>query len=515
MIDNNNLKSIIPIVKRFIDRCFPYNSGIMITGSVLTEYFNEESDVDTVILSNIYRNIFIESYSFEQLKIQVIVLPLYDLDNVIDRDIYIGGGVYVHQLYNGKILYDPLGAFKYLKSKAVKLYKAGPKTISRFQFNQLRSRITSRLEDLRGGNDNDENIFTLLDLYPRIIDLFFQEHNSWIFHGKSASREMKSIDDDFRRQLVESIKLLALDGDKNAAVKFVSSFLENLGGEVHFSSTREYSEVVDTDILVIFVGDNGNYFLKKQCLAIEKRFLEFMHSHCSDLEIVGYYNPDGRVYRAGLYLICSSSAQRINEEILPLVEMFHIGLYRSNLSDIAKNFYYPYLLSPLGTFGDVSVQKKVIHILYLLNKECPKKESADYCFQLLLQFRNLKIFDTVNWKSFWKQMYEIFDKSQNRIYLPNNIFQLYSEQAESECIEQAKDWKLNNSVVCRDFTKEILTLESIANNATCYVPSPELSDSDAPVLNEVSFFKHFVEFLLNVLNVENKLFMAYLMKEID
>ena len=92
-------------IKQFIKNYFPNPCGVMITGSFVTKYFNETSDLDVIVLSNLYRNLFIESYLFHGIKIQVIVMPVFDLDSLLLKDLQ-SGGIYIGQLNKGIILKD-------------------------------------------------------------------------------------------------------------------------------------------------------------------------------------------------------------------------------------------------------------------------------------------------------------------------------------------------------------------------------------------------------------------------
>lgn len=486
----------------------------MVTGSILTEYFNEESDIDIIILSNIYRNIFIESYYFKEIKMQAIVLPLYDLESVINRDRNLGGGVYINQLHSGKILFDPMGALLNLKKKAEVLYSKGPRSLTRFQFNQGRARITTRLEDLKGSDDVSENIFTILDLYPRIVDLFFQEHKSWAFQGKSASREMKQLDVSFYNDMVESICSLAKSGDKSKAVSLVSKFLSMLGGEVHFYSTREYKEVNDSNIMVVFIGDNGNIFLKQQCEEVEKLMMNSLLSKYSDVKAVGYYNPDARVYRSGLYIICFCDNRKINEELLPLLEMFHLNLYHTKYSEIAKNFYYPYNINPLETFGDTEIQCVLIELLSKIKVGDTQKDINSYSFGILQQFKKLPFFDSNPslWSKFWSCAYDLFEKSGNYEYLPEEVFRSYSVRAKERCIYKASNWQFYDRIQVCNIEEDLTGLMAYAENFNRFAPILDLNVSkDDNLRNIFLFYLYLVEAIVNVLNVEDKLFLAYLM----
>lgn len=71
MIDK---KRILIKVKNFLTEYFPHAYGAMITGGFLTEKFNETSDVDIIILSNIFRSVCIDTYDYDGIKM---VHPTY------------------------------------------------------------------------------------------------------------------------------------------------------------------------------------------------------------------------------------------------------------------------------------------------------------------------------------------------------------------------------------------------------------------------------------------------------
>ena len=69
-------------IKLFVNEYFPETPHVLLTGSFNTPFFNESSDLDIILISNWHRDSFVESYDYNGLKMQVIVLPLYDIDCV-------------------------------------------------------------------------------------------------------------------------------------------------------------------------------------------------------------------------------------------------------------------------------------------------------------------------------------------------------------------------------------------------------------------------------------------------
>lgn len=501
-------------IKEFITQFFPHNYGVMVTGSILTEYFNSESDIDIIILSNLYRNAFIESYSFEGIKMQAIVLPMYDLFDLINRDMNLGGSVYVHQLYHGKILRDPFGLLKDLKVRTKYLYARGPRKMSRHQFNQMRSRITSRVEDMLGSNDLNEQLLTVLDLYPRIIELFFQENNYWSFQGKSAAREIKNMDAKFLSDMTSSLKILATSGDKQPALKFAIDFLNKIGGETHYYSTREYHEVCNSDTLVIYIADNGIPYLHQVTASVWEKFKQTMQKSFNNLSMIAYYNPDGRIYRSGLYIICHYPNIKINEEILPMVEMFHMNLYYTSFAEIAKNFTYPYLINPLDIFGDSNVQRELIRILSRIQRECPsdKNGKLKFCYSLFSALKTIGLFNDNDdlWEEFWNIVYDVFEKNGNYQNLPESIFRGLSMQLKKEFKERCAEIKLDKGSFAFDYSHEIKSLEMLASSYDAFIQIVNMKNiSSVKTQNQIAFYIHFLDATSNIVDLEDRLFLSY------
>lgn len=77
-------------------------------------------------------------------------MPLLDIDYIIYKDTIVRKGVYLHQIATGIILSDKNGVLKKLKNKCMSIYERGPHKLSEGEIKQLRGKITTRIEDLKG-----------------------------------------------------------------------------------------------------------------------------------------------------------------------------------------------------------------------------------------------------------------------------------------------------------------------------------------------------------------------------
>lgn len=192
-------------VKTFVDEYFPKTSNILITGSFNTPFFNETSDLDIVLISDWHRDTFVEAYEYNRIKMQIIMLPLYDIDGVIYRDIAKGRGAIISMLAKGMIIRDKNNLLKRLNLYCKNLYERGPVQAKKEVIDRFRAQTTSCIEDLEGTEDFSEQAFTVLEAYNNILRLFLYKKRLWGYNGKAASREIKYRDEAFHYSYISSL----------------------------------------------------------------------------------------------------------------------------------------------------------------------------------------------------------------------------------------------------------------------------------------------------------------------
>jgi predicted nucleotidyltransferase len=506
-------------VVSFVNEYFPNSLGIMLSGSFVSNYFNETSDLDILLISNLYRSVFTESYDYNNLKMQTIVLPLYDLDNIMYDGVVQGNGAYISMLQKGIILKDKDYLFKKLKKRASDLYVQGQREMTKFELDSLRSIITSRLEDIEGNDDFYDNVFTFIDLYNYILLLYFKTNKLWNFTGKAASRELKESNPSFRNNLVDSIKGFIIEGDKKSLINFTNEYLQKVGGELHFFSTRSYLEKINDDQLIVFITDNGNIAMKERLLYLSEKFNQFISKQIPDLFYISFIHPSKRIYKSGLYIICYYPKIKIKEHLLPLVELFHYNLSNSLFADITNNIYYPYQLNPIELFGDRNMQILIVGYLKLIHKtynsyiNIGNMDINTYCINTLIHFKFLCFFKNNNnsWHNFLKNIYDITIKSDNREFLPSEIVNYYSKLKDNICkkkYEENKDYFKNNlSSINHKVLDILLQIEERYNaHPTNYIlPEETVSNNKGFCF----FLFKFIEIILDVLCATDKLLIIY------
>lgn len=416
-MDQNNhvlasdaLNSICGIVRRFMSLYMRNAVGYMLTGSYATKQANETSDLDVLVISRYTRSIFVESYCFEGYKVQIIALPMLDIDFIIYKDAIVRKGVYLHQLATGIILKDENQTLKKMKDRCAAIYRRGPHKLSDNEILHLRGKITTRIEDLKGNSNPDDVYYIAIELYQYLIEAYFKINNKWIFSGKSAGRILKTEATDFH-DLLKTAYLEIASNNTLTLIKLAENVLYPIGGELHFTSTSVCSSLVIGDYLTIYIPTSysqGNIHLTSSLCS---QFIQTMNKLAPKYNWIKLNWFYGQSSQAGIFLICHSSNKNLNEELLPKIDMFVKSLDKTTLSLQANSMEYPYLYSPLDGIKYDKAKLLLYKLIYNLQNSNIALISCNALYQLI--------------NYMWKKLNDEFEEYASNIW--EDLIGLFSQ----------------------------------------------------------------------------------------
>lgn len=422
-------KYYIKVVEAFVSEYFPSSSGVMLTGSFVSEYFNEYSDLDVIILSKWHHKVFIESYEYRGIKIQIIALPLNDAYDVLRKDYTVRNGALISMLSKGLILCDGKGFLERLRNEARRLFlnkSYAPKEY----IDKERSKLTTAYEDICGLSDADELAFAIADAMPKALNLYFLSNGAWLYNGKSAARWLKSEGDRLREKYVSSLKAFFKNGDKSEVVDLLHGLLDSAGGELHYHTTKTYKETADHDDIVVYVSPVSNDRELEALFKIEYAFHVFVQRRQPELRFVSFVNRTDGVFNRGLYIIITAPLQTLNEAILPLIRQFHFGNPVSVSSGLVDCWSYPHLFNPLLIRGLYS--KPVYDFLCRVNQgKFNHHDKTKYALSVLLGVsKHVALNFSGEAQKLWSSVFEMFWSAHLNKMLP------------FECIEMVNSMKI-------------------------------------------------------------------------
>ena len=412
-----NKEYYVGIVKRFISEYFPNSAGVMITGSFVSDYFNEYSDLDVVILSRWHYKVFVESYEYEGIKVQVIALPLFDAHSILVRDSMSRNGAIISMLSKGLIIYDSKDFLQKLKIDAEKLI-GQKRAISKEQLDMERSKLTTLYEDICGVSDREDLVFAIVDAMPKALNMYLLINGSWQYHGKSAARILRSSNDAFLQKYIGALDAFFKIGDKTLVIQLLQELLDAMGGELHYHTTKSYKDVVDSDDMVICISPRSNDKELDVLNRIDYAFHLFIERRCKKLRYVSFVNKEDGLFSRGLYIIINSSKQQLNGEILPLIHQFQFGNPASVSSGLTEHWIYPYTINPLFVRGVYSMP--IFDFFYSISSR--KYKCADriqYAIDILSGISKCDIVrNTTSIDTIWGKVFEMFLSSHLNKMLP-------------------------------------------------------------------------------------------------
>lgn len=518
----NSKQYYIDNIKTFVNEYFPSSNGILITGSFNTPYFNETSDLDIILISNWHRDSFVESYLYNSLKIQVIVLPLYDIDGIIYRDIARGKGAVISMLAKGLVIQDYNHLLERLKQQCSILYERGPMPIQKEIMDSCRAKITSSIEDIEGTEDLGEQIFSIVEAYNNIVKLFFYKTQLWTYDGKGAAREINFRDKPFHDDYISSLDSYFQSHNKQNILCFLKKTLQKCGGELHFNSTRNFKEVCEGNTLVIHIQPCSKDTEYKDVHTLTENFCSFLYKHIKEVNCFSFIRPSNSLYPAGAYIFIIAEHHSFEEYIIPKIRLFHLKDPISMRSGMLDNWQYPFNINPLETFGTSDVQLKVsnylcnIHSIYMQNSldTSPLEdiEKAIYTFQ---HYKHLAILQSPkNWNRFWNMIFDIYIKTHLNKMLPTSNLKCISEIKKANIINKFESLYKNNSIniaLHPEQYNQLLEIEQYyINNKGCLetVPFSGLYASKEEQLF-YAFFK-LVDMTLDMYSITEKALVSYI-----
>lgn len=266
-------KKIIEDLKKHIKTKYTTCYAAMITGSFLTDRFNEFSDIDVVLFISNRHNVINETFSFENYKIQTIIIPITRIEEIIWVDYMECNGAIVRMFSSGKPLIERNSFVLDLIRFSKELYKYGGR---KFKFTETKAaliKITSLLNDLKGNNNIDDNIFCAYELIEKTTELYLKFHGKWAGKGKYRMICFKESFPDLAEILITSYKDYFQTKNSQNLINFISNTLNNFNGEKQYFSVSNYYNHF-SNYYIVQLQD-----LDKEILSFFSEYNYFYYSH--------------------------------------------------------------------------------------------------------------------------------------------------------------------------------------------------------------------------------------------
>ena len=224
--------SPLETAKRFVSAEFAQCSAAIMGGSAARGEYNENSDIDFVIVDHSVHVPYHEIFRFEDWDIEVFAFGGYTYEDFFQENARMGIPTLQRICAEGILICDRNGDGRRLQERAKKALAAGPAPWTLDEMNRARFELTHLLLDLISAKSYPETVFVANDLAKSAHHFILRIHGRWTGEGKWMIRELEQYDVQVCRQFVSVFTHLYRTGEKEQVVAWIDEILAPYGGRL-------------------------------------------------------------------------------------------------------------------------------------------------------------------------------------------------------------------------------------------------------------------------------------------
>lgn len=378
-------KKVVEEILVFLSEYYPSQYASLVTGSHVEGTNNEFSDIDVIIFTKDRNNVFNEMVLFKGLKLQTIIIPVQNLQEILWIDYISGQGTFVNMISKGHILFDQSDFLKFLIPHTKELELLGAKPLSDYENYMARVKITSLLFDVMGAGDIDEFLYTILHLVDLVTQFKLKACGSWCSDGKYRMKLIKALDENFYHRLTAAVAEIYGNKNREFLIDLTTELLEEHGGLLPYYSKSNTLSKVSQDCLVVELDADSNIEKINHTLQILEEFLQDAAHH----KKINYYFFSSKPVSKdkalqNIYLVIDTDKEFINNFLIDRLE--HILCGKSNISRLL----FPFQYDVVYRFSQKKIYDRIAPLFYgiskLMTAEKARFSSTSYQIQFAAHF---------------------------------------------------------------------------------------------------------------------------------
>lgn len=369
----------------FLSKYYSNQYASLVTGSHVEGTNNEFSDIDVIIFTKDRNNVFNEMVLYNDLKLQTIIIPVQNLQEILWVDYATGQGTFVNMISKGHILFDKADFLKFLIPHTKELELLGAKPLSDYENYMARVKITSLLFDIKGADDIEEFLYTNANLIDLVTQFKLKASGSWCSEGKYRMKLIKALDAKFYQKLTASVAEIYGNKNKVPFINLATELLEQHGGLLPYYSKAHTLSKVSEDYLVVELDTDSNIERINYTIQILGEFLENVKQY----KKINYYFFSSKPViknkaEQNVYLVIDTDKAYINDFLID-----HLSFFISGKQNISR-LLFPFQYDPVSRFSTKKIYHKLTPLFYSISNLMTTKKgrffNASYQIQFAVHF---------------------------------------------------------------------------------------------------------------------------------
>ncbi|MBP4140002.1 nucleotidyltransferase domain-containing protein [Flavobacterium geliluteum] len=302
----------------FLNEYYQNNYACILSGSYVDGKYNEYSDIDVLIFTKDRAVVFNETLSYKNLKIQAIIIPVQNIQELLWVDYITCKGAFINMISKGKIIFDTANFLSDLQSHAAELQNQGGRLLSSHEIYMMRVKITSLLMDIKGGHDLNELTFSIASALDLLTELKLKFAGSWCGDGKYRARHIQALDPLFYNEMNNAMYEIYANKDKTPLVKVIEKELNVHGGLIsYYSKANTLSSVAHNYIVIEINTENKLDILKiKNTVKILSEFIQSITTHHLKYYFFSSNAVETNKREPNIYMVIDADMHFINDYLI-------------------------------------------------------------------------------------------------------------------------------------------------------------------------------------------------------
>ncbi len=515
-------KEIIKKINTFLSEYYSNQHACLVSGSYIDGKNNEYSDIDVCVFTKDRNTVFNETLPYEGLKIQAIIIPVQNVQELLWVDYITCKGAIINMISKGVIIFDNSNFLKHLIPHTLNLEKIGGRPLSESEIYMIRVKITSLLFDVMGGDDLDELMYSINSILDLISELKLKGIGNWCGDGKYRMRQIKALDNKFQKKLINSVEDIYVKKNKDSFIELIKNSLNEFGGLLPYYSKATLFSRVTTNYLVIEISVNkSNKGLAKNNVRVLNKFIDGITSHKLDYYFFSSKAVGMNKIEQNIYMVIDAEKDFINDYLID-----HLNFFVKNKPELS-NLKFPFQFDPRYRFSNNHLYNSVAPIFYKASNLILKKNNSIYnqAFQLtfsLQLFKQIKIDwfenDSTNFILFLEYLIECwlifsyddgFSFTTSRLLKnKNNVLDKFESMYLNQKEELEKIYQLKNNDE-NDFLQMIKIVSEISEIKNIPLYKTYMFINDDSKAKKWSLYREVVLRSLSIAFVDNR-FISYI-----
>lgn len=311
-------KKIESDILTFLNEYYQNNYACILSGSYVDGKYNEYSDIDVLIFTKDRTVIFNETMSYKNFKIQAIIIPVQNIQELLWVDYITCKGAFINMIFKGRIIFDTSNFLTDLQSHVKELQRNGGRPLTSHEIYMLRVKITSLLMDIKGGHDISELTFSIASALDLLTELKLKVSGNWCGEGKYRARHIEALDPLFYKEMNNAMHELYGNGHKAPLITVIEKELNVHGGLISYYSKANALSNVAHDYLVIEINtENRLDVLKIQnTIKILKEFVQIITTHDLKYYFFSSNAVETNKREPNIYMVIDAERSFINDYLI-------------------------------------------------------------------------------------------------------------------------------------------------------------------------------------------------------